>query len=139
MGGGQLAQQRLGYLGLHQERELRCMSKRGSGQGMTFPTVPVSRLALCEANCKKPVYTMHRWWARRLGVVFRMLLLAEGSREPLSRGARWSRFYSAHQLPPGFTVLDPFLGGGTSLVEAAKLGATCIGADIDPVACFVSE
>ena len=106
---------------------------------MRFPTVPVSRLALCEANCKKPVYTMHKWWARRLGVVFRMLLLAEGSRENLSRADRWSRFYSPHQLPAGFTVLDPFLGGGTSLVEAAKLGGTCIGVDIDPVACLVSE
>jgi adenine-specific DNA methylase len=106
---------------------------------MRFPSVPVSRLALCEANCKKPVYTMHKWWARRLGVVFRMLLLGEGLRDTPSRAERWSRFYSSYQLPKDFTVLDPFLGGGTSLVEAAKLDANCIGVDIDPVACFVTE
>lgn len=96
-------------------------------------------MALCEGNCKKPVYTMHKWWARRLGVVFRMLLLSEASGERLTRSQRWSRFYSSYRLSPGFTVLDPFLGGGTSLIEAAKLGATCYGYDIDPVACFVSE
>jgi adenine-specific DNA methylase len=106
---------------------------------MGFPSVPISRLALCEANNKKPVYTMHKWWARRLGVVFRMLLLAEGLHDSPSRAERWSRFYSPYQLPKDFTVLDPFLGGGTSLVEAAKLGANCIGVDIDPVACFVTE
>jgi adenine-specific DNA methylase len=31
-------------------------------------------------------------------------------------------------------VLDPFAGSGTTLVEAAKLGATVIGRDINPVA-----
>jgi hypothetical protein len=31
-----------------------------------FPTEEVSHLALCEGNAKKPVYTMHKWWARRL-------------------------------------------------------------------------
>jgi adenine-specific DNA methylase len=35
-------------------------------------------------------------------------------------------------------VLDPFVGGGTSLVEAAKCGASVVGIDIDPVACFVT-
>jgi adenine-specific DNA methylase len=82
---------------------------------------------------------MHKWWARRLGVVFRMLLLSETCRRGDSNPGLWDQFYSAHLLPKGFTVLDPFLGGGTSLVEAAKLGAHCIGFDIDPVACFVTQ
>jgi hypothetical protein len=82
---------------------------------------------------------MHKWWARRLGVVFRMLLLAEAPGEELTRYKRWDRFYSSYRLPENFAVLDPFLGGGTSLIEAAKLGANCFGYDIDPVACFVSE
>ncbi len=51
----------------------------------------------------------------------------------------WSQFYGPSALPAGFTVLDPFLGGGTTLIEATKQGANCIGVDIDPVACFITE
>src|SRR5437016_5794204 len=82
---------------------------------------------------------MHKWWARRLGVVFRMLLLSQAPTQAGSESDLWDQFYSSHTLPEGFTVLDPFLGGGTSLVEAAKLGANCIGFDVDPVACFVTQ
>src|SRR4029077_9564428 len=39
----------------------------------------------------------------------------------------------------GLTVLDPFVGGGTSVVEAARLGASTIGVDIDPVACAITR
>ena len=38
----------------------------------------------------------------------------------------------------GGTVLDPFCGSGTLLVEAAVTGRKSIGIDIDPVAVFVS-
>jgi adenine-specific DNA methylase len=106
---------------------------------LEYPTVGVSKLALREGNAKKPVYTMHKWWARRLGVVFRMILLSQAHSES-DRGLNlWDRFYSPARLPKGFRVLDPFLGGGTTLVEAAKLGAHCIGYDIDPVACFITQ
>ncbi len=47
-------------------------------------------------------------------------------------------FYEKHNFS-GLTVLDPFVGGGTTLVEAAKCGANVIGVDIDPVACFVTS
>jgi adenine-specific DNA methylase len=53
----------------------------------------------------------------------------------LNDGHDSTRLISSRKI----SVLDPFLGGGTSLVEAAKLGANCIGVDIDPVACFVTE
>ncbi|WHU05023.1 hypothetical protein [Sphingomonas sp. NIBR02145] len=36
-------------------------------------------------------------------------------------------------------VLDPFVGGGTSVFEASRLGATAYGCDVDPVACAVSR
>jgi 16S rRNA G966 N2-methylase RsmD len=39
---------------------------------------------------------------------------------------------------PGDTVLDPFCGSGTLLVEAAIRGRDSIGVDVDPVATFVS-
>ena len=40
---------------------------------------------------------------------------------------------------PGDLVLDPFVGGGTTLVEAMVLGRDAIGADISSLATFVSE
>jgi DNA methylase len=40
---------------------------------------------------------------------------------------------------PGDLVLDPFLGGGTTLVEAQRLGRRSVGYDINPLATFVSE
>jgi hypothetical protein len=40
---------------------------------------------------------------------------------------------------PGDLVLDPFVGGGTSLVEALAAGRHAIGTDISELAAFVSE
>lgn len=39
----------------------------------------------------------------------------------------------------GQTVLDPFCGSGTLLVEAAVLGRNSVGADIDPLAVFITR
>ena len=40
---------------------------------------------------------------------------------------------------PGDLVLDPFMGGGTTLVEALALGRQAVGTDISSLATFVSE
>jgi len=40
---------------------------------------------------------------------------------------------------PGETVFDPFMGGGTTLVEAAVLGRRAVGTDINPLAAFVTR
>ena len=40
---------------------------------------------------------------------------------------------------PGDLVLDPFMGGGTTLVESLALGRQALGADISSLATFVSE
>lgn len=40
---------------------------------------------------------------------------------------------------PGDLVLDPFMGGGTTLVEALALGRHAVGADISSLAAFVSQ
>jgi len=39
----------------------------------------------------------------------------------------------------GETVLDPFCGSGTSLVEALRLGRHAIGGDANPLACLISR
>lgn len=40
---------------------------------------------------------------------------------------------------PGEFVLDPFVGGGTTLVEARLLGRPALGSDLNPLAMFVSR
>ena len=40
---------------------------------------------------------------------------------------------------PGDLVFDPFMGGGTTLVEALYLGRDAVGVDISSLAAFVSE
>lgn len=40
---------------------------------------------------------------------------------------------------PGELILDPFMGGGTTLVEAAARGRHAIGSDISTLATFVSQ
>jgi hypothetical protein len=40
---------------------------------------------------------------------------------------------------PGDLVLDPFMGGGTTLVEARALGRVTVGCDISSLAAFVSS
>ena len=36
---------------------------------------------------------------------------------------------------PGDTVLDPFAGSGTALIEAQRLGRKAMGVDLNPIAC----
>ena len=40
---------------------------------------------------------------------------------------------------PGDIVLDPFMGGGTTLVEARVMGRRAIGVDISQLATFIAR
>ncbi len=102
------------------------------------PAKFVSQLALREGNHKKPIYEVHKWWARRLGSVFRTLLIAGTTPAEQSLSFHKNDFFYEPQNFQGLVVLDPFVGGGTSVVEAAKCNANVVGIDIDPVACFVT-
>lgn len=53
-------------------------------------------------------------------------------------GDFWQAYYGEADLS-GIDLLDPFVGGGTSVVEARRLGASVVGVDVDPVACAVTE
>jgi putative DNA methylase len=99
-----------------------------------LPVEQLAQLAQREARRPRPVYGAHRWFARRLGTAFRALLV--GAYLPAD-AAFFDGYYAGVDLG-ATTVLDPFVGGGTSVVEAQRLGATVIGIDVDPVACAVS-
>jgi putative DNA methylase len=99
-----------------------------------FPFEFVSRLAEMESFRKevhRPIYHIHKWWAKRLGSVFRAILL--GSALPESEDLA-EAFYQKHEFAD-LTVFDPFMGSGTTIGEAHKLGFTALGRDINPVAC----
>jgi len=120
------------------ERNRRSMPARSLLE-VEPPVVFASRLGVREGNCKKPVYQIHKWWARRLGSIFRSILIGATTDVRGNADADFDELFYRRQDLRGLTVLDPFVGGGTSLVEAAKLGAHVIGVDIDPVACFVTS
>lgn len=119
----------------------------------------------------RPVYTMHKWWARRLGSVFRAISLytlvddpdnvevyEPGENSQLSNfgsestdianllkkisledsGSLWN-IYPKDVRVKDKKILDPFMGGGTSIVEASRFGAECHGRDLNPVAWFVTK
>lgn len=98
-----------------------------------FPFEFISGLAERESWRKevhRPIYHVHKWWAKRLGSVFRGILLG-CTLDPESDLA--AEFYKFHRLS-GLTVFDPFMGSGTTVGEAHKLGFTALGRDINPVA-----
>ncbi|MDB2239135.1 DUF1156 domain-containing protein [Halorubrum ezzemoulense] len=142
-----------------------------------FPIERVNEIAEKESRAKqhyRPVYTMHKWWARRPGCLFRAISLyslldeetdpsevdvyepgdnqtlgANGlSREDLLRAVSevdmedpeslWE-FYPKDVRIDDKKVLDPFMGGGTSLVEASRFGVETVGYDLNPVAWFVTK
>lgn len=100
--------------------------------------LPVKSLAaLAKREGRRPfaIYQAHRWFARRFSSAFRAILTA-ARLDP--NDDFWTAFYEGVDYT-GQTVLDPFVGGGTSVVEAARLGARAIGVDIDPVACAITK
>jgi putative DNA methylase len=99
----------------------------------SFPFEFLSQLAQRESWRKevhRPIYHIHKWWATRLGSVFRGILIAC----QLDDNADLQReFYKRHDFS-GIIVFDPFMGAGTTIGEAHKLGFTALGRDINPVA-----
>ena len=94
-----------------------------------FPEQFVDRLSRQEVFNKhlfRPNTYLHKWWARRCGSTFRTIL------KQFAPSAELADYYAAGGLE-GLTVLDPMMGGGTTLHEAIRLGANVVGADIDPI------
>jgi putative DNA methylase len=109
-----------------------------------FPIIPINELSNLEGNAGKPIYQMSKWWARRRSSVFRSLLIAAATEAPENPedAAKlvWDTYYANHQEAGNFKnlkVLEPFMGGGTTIVEGSRLGFEMTGVDLNPVAWFV--
>ena len=98
-----------------------------------FPFAELSLVAERESWRKevyRPVYYLHKWWARRLGSVFRGILLGAC----LEDGEDfWECFYKKNTFE-NTVVFDPFMGSGVTVGEAVKLGCKAVGRDVNPVA-----
>ena len=97
-----------------------------------FPFERISRISERESWRKeiyRPIYHVHKWWAQRLGSVFRGIIL--GAVMPNGSDVL-ELFYSPVRIPDT-VVFDPFMGSGTTLGETLKLGGKAIGRDINPV------
>ena len=79
----------------------------------------------------RPIIAVHKWFARCPGTLFRGLVLSEFSDRPLSEC-----FFEANDFP-GRMVADPFMGGGTPLLEANRVGCDVQGFDINPMAAWI--
>ncbi len=71
-----------------------------------FPLSKLASLAVREGRRPRAIYTAHKWFARRLGTVFRALLI--GAVSP-PKNDFWQACYGKADLR-GLTVLDPFVG-----------------------------
>ncbi len=109
-----------------------------------FPILPINHVAAIEGNAGKPIYQMSKWWARRRSSVFRAMLIAAATKAPddPAEAAKliWDSYYGNHQKNEAFRklkVADIFMGGGTTIVEGARLGMQMYGNDLNPVAWLV--
>src|SRR5689334_16546041 len=100
----------------------------------SFDITFVATLALREKQIQqnyRPLIAVHKWFARRPGTLFRALLLSEFVDTPIA-----TSFFRGHSFA-GKRVADPFMGGGTPLIEANRLGCDVLGLDINPMAAWI--
>lgn len=86
---------------------------------------------------------MHKWWARRLGSIFRPILLYSLADENMKVVKNGDELFSGEDGDPkslwdfyledvdfsGKVVLDLFFGGGTTIVEALRMDCNVVGSD----------
>ncbi len=120
-----------------------------------FPIEQVNEIAEREAHAKEKyrhVLFIHKWWARRLGSVFRTIVLYtlvdENTKVFDERTGKWRKITKEELENPwllylkdvdfgGKIVLDPMMGGGTTVVEALRTGCKVVAQDLNPVAWFL--
>jgi putative DNA methylase len=94
----------------------------------------VAGLALREKQIQqnyRPIIAVHKWFARRPGTLFRALALSEFGDAPLA-----DIYFNANDFA-GRKIADPFMGGGTPLIEANRIGCDITGFDINPMSAWI--
>lgn len=91
-----------------------------AGQQITSDLHAYSIRVRNKRHLEQPLYYSGKWWARRLAAVTAWMI---GEALPNGRGI----------------VLDPFMGSGTTIGEALRLGHRAIGVEINPFAVAVGQ
>ena len=100
-----------------------------------FDPVFTSKLALKEKQIQqsyRPLIGVHKWFARRPGSVFRNLIISEFEE---GKQCLEELYFQSNNFDG--LVADPFMGGGTPIYEANRVGLNTVGADINPMAYWV--
>lgn len=92
-----------------------------------------------EWSRRLPIYEIHKWWARRYSGIVRLILIYSYLDHNKLNGIKnFNKFVSKLYWDPpkinGKTLLDPFCGGGTIILEASKLGFESYGIEINKLA-----
>lgn len=117
---------------------MTCAVPAPSSLETSFPAAMLSEIATAESWRKevhRPATSTHKWWAKRLGTVFRGIITSAMTPD----GQDAEAAYAAATELPGVVVFDPFGGSGVTAVEAVKLGADAVSFDINPVATLVER
>ena len=99
-----------------------------------FDVSLIAEMALREKQIQqsyRPIIGVHKWFARRPGTLFRGLLLAE-----FGQGRLEDLYFRSNDFP-GLRIADPFMGGGTPLIEANRVGCDVEGFDINPMSAWI--
>ena len=95
-----------------------------------FPFEELNRVAALESWRKeiyRPLSHVHKWWATRLGSVFRAIVLGAVLDDSSDT---WRDYYREHDFKETL-VLDPFMGSGTTAVAALKHGRGFVGFEVN--------
>ena len=99
-----------------------------------FDVSLIAAMALREKQIQqnyRPIIGVHKWFARRPGTLFRGLILAE-----FGNGRLEDIYFRVNDFP-GRRIADPFIGGGTPLIEANRVGCDVEGFDINPMSAWI--
>lgn len=127
------------HMPVNAEKDLRLFMNYKQSFKADMPYDRMYQASRKEASRKKPVFFIHKYFARRITANFRMSLLGfmAGERDNL-----YEDFYKPSErgsLQEPITVLDPFMGGGTVIFEALRFGCKVIGNDLQPLSLFVTK
>lgn len=102
-----------------------------------FPFDKIYETSRKEASRKKPIFFIHKYFARRTTCNFRLMLLSMLSDKS---DDVWKHFYTQCKLKKedNIKILDPFMGGGTTIYESLRLNAKVIGNDLQPISKMVT-
>ncbi len=97
-----------------------------------------------EWSRRLPIYEIHKWWARRYsGIVRLFLIYSYLDIDELSKVSDYKKFvHNLYFNPPKIdrkSLLDPFCGGGTIILEASKLGFDSYGIEINKLAYLILD